>query len=81
MNIYVQCLRKAAEEIRAAGHAGWGNVCEDAAEEILSLEAYLRDARAGRWPDIADLLNRQNAELAELRAKLASPADGGDEHG
>jgi hypothetical protein len=28
---------EAAEEIRAEGHAGWGNTCEQAAEAILAL--------------------------------------------
>lgn len=44
-------LRKAAAEIAAAGHAGWGNTCLQAAETIdahhAELEAVVRDA--GYW--------------------------------
>jgi len=29
-------LRKAAKQIREAGHCGWGNACEQAADEIES---------------------------------------------
>ena len=38
-------LRKAAEQIRDAGHAGWGNTCEQAAENIEKLEAQLAELR------------------------------------
>ena len=38
-------LRKAAEEIRAENHAGWGNTCEQAAEYIERLEAELERLR------------------------------------
>ena len=34
-------LRRAADEIAKAGHYGWGNTCEDAAEHIDALEAEL----------------------------------------
>ncbi len=30
-------LMKAAEEIRAEGHVGWGNTCEQAAQAITAL--------------------------------------------
>ena len=38
-------LRKAAEEIRAENHAGWGNTCEQAAEYIERLEAEVERLR------------------------------------
>lgn len=47
MNSHAKWLRQAATEIRAEGHNGWGNTCEQAAEEIdrLSTEgARLREA-------------------------------------
>jgi hypothetical protein len=30
-------LRQAADEIRKEGHAGWGNICEQAADRIAEL--------------------------------------------
>ena len=39
-------LRRAADEIAKAGHYGWGNTCEDAAEHIDALEAELAALRA-----------------------------------
>ena len=43
-------LRRVADEIAKAGHYGWGNTCEDAAEHIDALEAELAALRerAGR---------------------------------
>ncbi len=34
LGAHVKWLRQAAEEIRAAGHAGWGNTCAQAADAI-----------------------------------------------
>ncbi len=34
MNEHAKWLREAAEQIRSEGHAGWGNTCEWAADEI-----------------------------------------------
>jgi hypothetical protein len=34
MSDIVERLRQAAKEIRAAGHNGWGNTCEDAADML-----------------------------------------------
>lgn len=45
MSDHAQNLRQAAEEIRREGHAGWGNACEWAANEIERLRADLRDMR------------------------------------
>lgn len=38
MNAHEKWLRQAAEEIRREGHNGWGNTCEQAADEIASLQ-------------------------------------------
>lgn len=46
-------LRKAAAEIAAEGHAGWGNTCLQAAEVITAhhaeLAAAVRDAERLEW--------------------------------
>ena len=46
-------LEKAAEEIAAAGHAGWGNVCREASDTIAALlkerDALLKDAERLDW--------------------------------
>ncbi|MGI9293438.1 MAG: hypothetical protein ACR2PS_05595 [Pseudomonadales bacterium] len=34
MNPHAKWLRQAAKEIVIGGHAGWGNTCTDAADEI-----------------------------------------------
>jgi hypothetical protein len=34
----VATLRRSAEEIRAEGHNGWGNVCSDAADMLARLQ-------------------------------------------
>jgi hypothetical protein len=39
MNSHEKWLRQAAEEIAAEGHAGWGNTCEQAADQIAELQA------------------------------------------
>lgn len=39
-------LRQAAREIRAEGHCGWGNTCEQAADHIAALEAELAAVKA-----------------------------------
>ena len=41
MSDHAQNLRQAADEIRREGHAGWGNACEWAADEIERLTAAL----------------------------------------
>ena len=42
---HAKWLRQAAEEIRAEGHAGWGNTCEQAAEAYERLEAWNMQVR------------------------------------
>lgn len=39
MNSHAKWLRQAADEIRDEGHAGWGNTCEQGADEIERLTA------------------------------------------
>ena len=39
-------LDRAAAEIRAASHAGWGNACEDGATEIRQLRARVAELEA-----------------------------------
>ena len=36
LEAHAKWLRKAAQELRTAGHAGWGNTCEAAADAIES---------------------------------------------
>lgn len=44
----VRDLRKAAAEIAAEGHAGWGNLCTLAADELQRLQDEREDAAAER---------------------------------
>ncbi len=81
-------LMKAAEEIRAEGHAGWGNTCEQAAEAILiALEAtpdtdggYVRasDDLLKRLDDVIDLQTPKDMKpsptIAELEKILNNPS-------
>jgi hypothetical protein len=46
MNAHEKWLRQAAEEIRREGHYGWGNTCEQAADEIKRLESELAKLRS-----------------------------------
>lgn len=41
---HIEQLQRTAQEIRAEGHAGWGNVCDDAATRIAELESLLQQA-------------------------------------
>lgn len=66
-------LKKAAEEIRAEGHNGWGNACEQAAahiEEQQDTIAELKESIEGHKLDKARYLD-MNTELREVLEKLA----------
>ena len=64
MSDYVEkWLRIAAEEIRADGHAGWGNTCEDGANHIAGLERYIAEIERGKVEALG--------MAAELEAELA----------
>lgn len=74
MSDHAQNLRQAAEEIRREGHAGWGNACEWAADEIERLTAVAQDAaifveayraRIKTLTAERDALRRKLAELGE----------------
>lgn len=39
----IEDLQRTAKEIRAEGHLGWGNVCDDAAARIAELTGLLRE--------------------------------------
>lgn len=65
-------LRQAADEIRAEGHAGWGNTCEQAADAYDSLAAQ-RDILVGEaltWREERDALAAK-LEIAESRQRRA----------
>lgn len=55
MNAHAKWLREAAEQIRSEGHAGWGNTCEWAADEIDRLtrerDALAKDKARLDWLD------------------------------
>lgn len=71
MSDHAQNLRQAAEEIRREGHAGWGNACEWAADEIERLRAELRviaAANPAQWE--ADVRDQFRA-WAQNRARAA----------
>lgn len=54
MSEHVTRLRKAAEEIRREGHAGWGNTCEEAADEIerlLKIEEAVKGSAGLKCPE------------------------------
>jgi hypothetical protein len=52
-------LRDAAAEIRAENHSGWGNLCEQAADELDAMEASARFDR--------ELVARLRDDLADAR--------------
>lgn len=66
-------LRKAAAEIAAEGHAGWGNTCLQAAETIdthaAEIEAMARDAEQTK---------RAAESLCRVYFEIASEAIGED---
>ena len=68
MSDYVEkWLRIAAEEIRADGHAGWGNTCEDGANHIAGLERYIAEIERGKVEALgmAAELEAENARLRD----------------
>lgn len=62
MSDHAQNLRQAADEIRREGHAGWGNTCEWAADELERLTAERDNARE-RFELTANLLMSIHALL------------------
>lgn len=83
MSDYVEkWLRIAAEEIRADGHAGWGNTCEDGANHIAGLERYIAEIERGKVEALgmAAELEAENARLRETNAATAHRACCGSEH-
>ena len=50
---HIEQLKKMAEEIRAEGHAGWGNTCEQIADELAELDAEASPVKAPEyWKEI-----------------------------
>lgn len=83
MSDHAQNLRQAADEIRREGHAGWGNTCEWAADELERLTAErnaLRDdnAKLNGWMEeeaqaagrLQRKLNAAEEEIERLTASL-----------
>lgn len=61
-------LRKAAAEIRAEGHNGWGNACADAADFLAAL------AQPAPTAEVALPAVSEEAERVAFEAKFPVPA-------
>ena len=71
MNPHGKWLMKAADEIRAEGHAGWGNTCEQAAAELQRLT----DALAAKQSELDEAgleVARQFNKRATARSEGAA---------
>jgi len=78
-------LRMAADEIRAEGHLGWGNTCEQAADAIASLTAACREKdellrRIDEWfaAYMHDRHNHDEAAWILARVRELQPSAGSD---
>lgn len=63
-NPHEKWLRMAAREIASEGHAGWGNTCTQAADEIARLEERILELEAslslGPEPTVLSSLQEQD---------------------
>jgi len=77
-NSHANWLRRVADEIAKAGHYGWGNTCEDAAEHIDALEAELAALRerAGRARVVAAGYKADAERWRYIRRKLCLTGNG-----
>lgn len=77
-------LRKAAVEIAANGHCGWGNACTYGADTIAALQRELaavtaeRDAKDKQLAECYDRMNRVEIEAKSLREALEDIAEAND---
>jgi hypothetical protein len=73
MNSHAKWLRQTADEIRAEGHNGWGNTCEQAADEIKRLQAEIEV--------LTEVLHQEGIEvdLAALQTKNSDYTSNGDQ--
>lgn len=70
---HAEALRKAAEEIRAENHNGWGNTCEWAAEAIDASQAEIERIRKA-LRDITALLPNPTLPITHAVKDIADVA-------
>jgi chromosome segregation ATPase len=76
MSDLVERLRKAAQEVAAEGHFGWGNRMQIAAARIEELERVLAEERRNMdatmqgWDKLCGQLNDQDQRIEELERAL-----------
>ena len=69
INHHAKWLMQAAAEVRADGHAGLWNVCDDAAKEIYRLEEQVEAERECAFRNLGSV-NRLTAENERLRSQV-----------